>query len=151
MKLRFLIILILSGIIFHPLMAQVNLGGIEIDYNKPKEYEIGGITVSGVKYIDANVLIMLSGLTVGDRIQVPGDQITTAIKKLWDQGLFEDIRITATNVIGSQIFLDIYLRERPRLSKFSFSGIKKSDADNIRDKIRLVKGDYVTENLIFAM
>lgn len=148
MKLRFLILLLLSGITFHPLMAQVTLGDIGIDYNNPKEYEIGGITVSGVKYLDANVLIMLSGLTVGDRIFVPGDKITNAIKKLWDQGLFEDIRITVTNLIGNQIFLDIYLHERPRLSKFSFSGVKKSDADNIRDKIRLVKGDYVTDNLI---
>ena len=111
MKLRSLIILFLSGIILHPLVAQVTLGEIEIDYNNPKEYEIGGITVSGVKYLDGNVLIMLSGLTVGERIQVPGDKITSAIKKLWDQGLFEDIRITVKNVIGNQIFLDINLRD----------------------------------------
>ncbi len=148
MKLRVLIILILSGILMHPLMAQVSFGDMNIDYSKIKEYEIGGITVSGVKFLDANVLIMLSGLTVGDHIKVPGDKITQAIKKLWSQGLFEDIRISVSNIIGNQIFLDIYLKERPRLSKFSFNGIKKSDADNIRDKIRLVKGDYVTDNLI---
>ena len=148
MKLRVLIILILSGILYHSLMAQVSIGDLKIDYNKIKEYEIGGITVSGVKYLDANVLIMLSGLTVGEQVRIPGDRITSAIKKLWSQGLFEDVRISATNIIGRQIFLDIYLKERPRLSKFSFSGIKKSDADNIREKIRLVKGDYVTDNLI---
>jgi len=148
MKLRSLIILILSGLVFHPVLAQVTLGDLQLDYNNPKEYEIGGITVSGVKFLDGNVLIMLSGLTVGDRVLVPGSEITNAVKKLWDQGLFEDIRISVTSVIGDQIFLDIYLRERPRLSKFSFSGIKKSDADNIREKIRLVKGDYVTDNLI---
>jgi len=148
MKLRVLIILILSGILMHPLMAQVSLGEMNVDYSKIKDYEIGGITVSGVKFLDANVLIMLSGLTVGDHIKVPGDKITQAIKKLWSQGLFEDIRISVTNIIGNQVFLDIYLKERPRLSKFSFTGIKKSDADNIRDKIRLVKGDYVTDNLI---
>jgi len=148
MKLKFLILLFLTGLIMLPVLGQISLGDIEIDYTKPKEYEIGGITVSGVKYIDANVLIMLSGLTVGEQIDVPGDKITSAIRKLWDQGLFEDIRISATKVIGNQIFLDLYFRERPRLSKFSFSGIKKSDADNIRDKIRLVKGDYVTDNLV---
>ena len=148
MKLRSFIILIMTSLVLHPAVAQVTLGDIEIDYNKPRAYEIGGITVSGVKYLDANVLIMLSGLTVGEMVDVPGDKITTAIKKLWDQGLFEDIRISVTKVIGNKIFLDLYLRERPRLLQFSFSGVKKSDADNIRDKIRLVKGDYVTDNLI---
>ena len=148
MKLRVLFILILSGILMHPLMAQVSLGEMNVDYSKIKDYEIGGITVSGVKFLDANVLIMLSGLTVGDQIKIPGDKITQAIKKLWSQGLFEDIRISVTNIIGNQAFLDIYLKERPRLSRFSFNGIKKSDADNIREKIRLVKGDYVTDNLI---
>ncbi|MFH1161202.1 MAG: POTRA domain-containing protein [bacterium] len=148
MKLRSLIIIILSGVLFQPVMAQISLGDFGIDYSKPKEYEIGGITVSGVKYLDANVLIMLSGLTVGDRLEVPGDHITKAVKKLWDQGLFENVQISVTNVIGSRIFFDIYLKERPRLSKFSFTGVKKSDADNIREKIHLVKGDYVTDNLI---
>ncbi|MEI7980758.1 MAG: POTRA domain-containing protein, partial [Bacteroidota bacterium] len=115
----------------------------------PKDYVIGGITVSGVLYLDNNVLIMLSGLTVGDKIKVPtGDKISLAVKKLWDQGLFEDIRISFTKVVDNQIFLDIYLKERPRLSRFQFNGIKKSDADDIRQKIRLVKGDYVTDNMI---
>jgi outer membrane protein insertion porin family len=67
---------------------------------------------------------------------------------LWDQGLFEDIRISVSKVVDDQIFLDFYLKERPRLSKFQFTGIKKSDADDIRQKIRLVKGDYVTDNLM---
>jgi outer membrane protein insertion porin family len=129
-------------------MAQISLGDFGIDYSRPKEFEIGGITVSGVKYLDANVLIMLSGLTVGDRVEVPGDKITDAVKKLWDQGLFENVQISVTNVIGNQIFFDIYLKERPRLSRFSFTGIKKADADNIREKIRLTKGDYVTDNLL---
>ena len=132
-----------------PVFAQISIGDdLGIDYNNPKEYTLGGMTVSGTKYLDANVLIMLSGLSVGERIKVPGDKITKAVKKLWEQGLFEDVRFNITKIVGDQIFLDLYLKERPRLSKFTFNGIKKSDADNIREKIRIVKGDYVTDNLI---
>jgi len=136
-------------LLVHPLYAQVSLGDSKpTDYNNPKDYFIGGMTVSGVKYLDGNVLIMLSGLTVGDKIKIPGDKISQAIRKLWDQGLFEDISVSVTKIVDNQVFLDFYLKERPRLSKFSFNGIKKSDADDIRQKIRLVKGDYVTDNLI---
>ena len=147
---RYTILLLLPLFITHSLFAQVSLGDIDVnDYNHPKDYYIGGITVSGVKYLDGNVLVMLSGLTVGDKIKIPtSDKISIAVRKLWDQGLFEDIRISVTKVVDNQIFLDIYLQERPRLSKFQFNGIKKSDADDIRQKIRLVKGDYVTDNLI---
>jgi len=130
--------------------AQIRLGDdlSEIDYSNPKEYIIGGVTISGVQFLDHNVLIMLSGLQVADRIEIPGDKIRKAIEKLWAQGLFEDVRISATSISDDLIFLDIYLQERPRLSKFSFKGVKKSEADDLREKIKLVKGDVVTENVI---
>ena len=103
-------------------MAQIQIGNdmSEIDYSLPRDYEIGGITVTGVKYLDPQVLVMISGLQVGETIEVPGDKITNAIRKLWDQGLFEDINITCTSKIGRKIFLNIDLKERPRISKFSF-------------------------------
>ncbi len=149
MRLTELLITSFFLILVQPLFTQVRLGESEVtDYNSPKEYYIGGMTVSGVKYLDGNVLIMLSGLTVGDKVKVPGDKISQAIRKLWDQGLFEDINVSVTKVVDNQVFLDFYLKERPRLSKFQFNGIKKSDADDIRQKIRLVKGDYVTDNMI---
>src|ERR1035438_76109 len=95
MKEKFLLLLFFYLVILIPVKAQVTLGqDINVDYTTPKDYVIGGITVSGVKYLDNNVLIMLSGLTVGDRIKVPGDKITDAVKKLWDQGLFEDVQIS---------------------------------------------------------
>lgn len=130
--------------------AQIRLGDdlSEIDYSSPKEYIIGGVTVSGVQFLDHNVLIMLSGLQVADRIEVPGDKIRKAIEKLWAQGLFEDVRISATSIKDELIFLDIHLQERPRLSKFSFKGIRKSEADDLREKIKLVKGDVVTDNVV---
>jgi len=130
--------------------AQIRLGDdlSEIDYSTPKEYIIGGVTISGVQFLDPNVLIMLSGLQVADRIEVPGDKIRKAIEKLWAQGLFEDIRISATKITDDLIFLNIHLQERPRLSKFSFKGIRKSEADDLREKIELVKGDVVTDNVV---
>ena len=128
--------------------AQISLSGElnNIDYSKPKDYEIGGITVSGIETLDRNVLIMLSGLSVGDKITVPGDKISKAIENLWGQGLFANIEIGASKIQGKTIFLDIYLEERPKLAKFSFKGVKKSEADDLRDKIKLVRGQVVTEN-----
>jgi len=145
--------LFLSLLFVQPAMAQVNLGGdiSLIDYSSPKKYEIGGITVSGIEYLDENVLIMLSGLKIGQRVEIPGEEITKAITKLWEQGLFEDISIKATGIQGDLIFLDIYLLERPRLTKFTFKGVKKSEADNIRDEMHLTRGDVVTNNLLIRI
>ncbi|MFH1119077.1 MAG: POTRA domain-containing protein [Bacteroidota bacterium] len=144
------LIVILLLFFSYTTQAQIRLGDdlSEIDYSSPKEYIIGGVTVSGVQFLDQNVLIMLSGLQVADRIEIPGDKIRKAIEKLWSQGLFEDVRISATSIKEDLIFLDIYLQERPRLSKFSFKGIRKSEADDLREKIKLVKGDVVTENVV---
>ncbi|MFO7617919.1 MAG: outer membrane protein assembly factor BamA [Bacteroidales bacterium] len=116
-----------------------------IDFTKePREYEIGGITVSGVRYISQNILVQFTGLEVGKRILVPGEEIRQAIEKLWDQNLFSDIRITAARIEGDVIFLDIYLQEMPRLSRFSFSGVNKTEADDLREKVKLVRGNLVT-------
>ncbi len=151
LKHLFLLILVPFFIATH-IHAQVSLGNLNpISYDSPKKYEIGGITVTGVKYLDNNVLIMLSGLSVGDEIMVPGDQISSAIRKLWKQGLFKNIQIKATKIQGNLIFLNIYLQERPRLSKYKIVGVKKSDAENLRDEMHLMTGDVVTENLIIRI
>jgi len=131
--------------------AQISVGGnTKLDYAAPKQFEVGGITVSGTKYLDKKVLVLLSGLSVGEKIQVPGEATTEAIHKLWDQGLFSDVEITATKIVDDKIFLDIRLQERPRLSKYALKGVKKSDANDIRESIRLIKGKVVTENLIVS-
>jgi outer membrane protein insertion porin family len=150
MKFKQTSVLFLFLLLSAPAWSQIPIGGDlgVIDYTNAKEYELAGITITGVKYLDVNVLTMLSGLTIGERIKIPGDRVTGAVKKLWDQGLFEDVQIFVSKIVGDQVFLNIYLKERPRLLRFSFNGIKKSDADDLREKIRLVKGDYVTDNLI---
>lgn len=131
--------------------AQISVGGdTKLDYAAPKQFEVGGITVSGTRYLDKKVLVLLSGLSVGEKIQVPGPAITEAIHKLWDQGLFSDIEITATKIVDDKIFLNLRLQERPRLSKYALKGVKKGDANDIRESIRLIKGKVVTENLIVS-
>ncbi|MFH0892887.1 MAG: outer membrane protein assembly factor BamA [Bacteroidota bacterium] len=130
-----------------PAFTQVtNLSNFEIDYSVPREYEIGGITISGVQYLDNNTLISLSGLKVGDKIKIPGEKITRAIQIFWEQGLFSDVKITATKLIGTTIFLDIYLKERPKLSRISIIGLRKAEANKIKEKITLTKGDAITSN-----
>lgn len=140
----FIFIAISSGI-----SGQIAAEGsnLDIDYNNPKEYTIGGVEVSGINYLDKNVIVMVSGLNVGETIKVPGEKISKAIEKLWDQGLFEDIRIVANRIEGEKIFLEIQLSERSRLSSFKFKGVRKGEADKLRDKLELVQGDVVTDNL----
>ena len=146
-------ILVGLGLIFTVLVlsvqGQIGFGDLEeLDYANPKKYEIGGITVTGVKYLDNSVLVTLSGLTVGYKINIPGEELSKAIKNLWDQGLFENVIISATQVQGDLIFLNIDLQERPRMSTFSFGGIKKAEADNVRDEIKIASGDVVTDNML---
>lgn len=127
------------------LFAQKDSVGIA-DYAAPKTYVIGGIEVSGANYTDKSVIRLLSGLVVGDKIQIPGDKITDAIKALWKQTLFENIKIYQDKLIGNDVFLRIEVTERPRLAKFSFKGkVRKNEADEIRGKIRLVKEKVVTD------
>ncbi|MGB0367895.1 MAG: outer membrane protein assembly factor BamA [Flavobacteriales bacterium] len=126
----------------------ISIGQDKLDYASPKQYEIGDITVSGTKYLDKKVLVLLSGLSKGETIQVPGEGITEAIHKLWDQGLFSDIDVRVTRIHDGKIYLDLALQERPRLSKYALKGVKKGDANDIRESIRLIKGKVVTDNLI---
>jgi outer membrane protein insertion porin family len=146
------IVWMMVGLMFTALasQAQISIGDdlSRINYDRPTEYTIGGIEVKGVEYFDKNVIIMLSQLEVGKKIKVPGDDITGAIRKLWDQGMFDNISITASRITGNKIFLSINMKERPRLSKFSFTGIRKSEADDIREKINLTRGDVVTDHLM---
>ena len=114
----------------------------------PKKYEIGGIEVTGVKNYEDYVLIGLSGLSVGQTITVPGDEITQAIKRYWRHGLFSNVSITATKIEGNKIYLKIALTQRPRISQINYHGIKKSEREDLEAKLGLVKGNQITPNLI---
>jgi len=117
-------------------------------YSSPKTYEIGGIDVIGIKYLDKNNLILLSGLQVGDEILVPGEKVTDAIHKLWRQGLFSDVKIIAGKIVDNKVYLQIHLTERPRLSDVNFYGVSKSEQEDITDKVLLLKGSQMTDNTI---
>jgi len=150
MRLRFVIIITVFLLGSVGLYAQItDQERVSVmDYSFPREYEIGGITVSGIQFLDKNILIQLSGLQVGETILVPGERIAMGIEKLWSQGLFSDVKITKTKIEGDKIFLDIYLGERPRLSRFTFSGINRNEAEDLQEKINLFSGNQVTENVL---
>lgn len=131
--------------------AQVRMSsGSQFSYSSPREYEIGGVTVEGAENLDEGAIRLLSGLSVGSKIEVPGEETAEAIRKLWKQDLFSDVQLLAERVDGNKIYLIIKIKERPRLSRFKFKGVTKSEADDIRESINLYKEKIVTENLVIS-
>jgi len=124
------------------------LSAQNIDYNEPKKYCIKEINVSGVKFLEPTVLISVSGLAVGDTISVPGDAISKSIRKLWAQGLFSDVRFNATKIVGNDIYLDLYIQERSRISSLDFNGIRKGEKDDLKEQLKLRVGSQLTESII---
>ncbi len=117
---------------------------VSINYSSPKEYEIADIEVRGVQYLDNNALISLSGLRVGDQIKIPGDEITTAIKKLWNQGIIGNVSVHVSKTEGDKIWLIIELTERPRLTRYVVEGVNTTKQTEIEDKIELIRGKVLT-------
>jgi len=114
--------------------------------NKPKEFELAGITVSGAKYLDQDLLIAVTNLVIGQKITLPNDEhIAKAIKALWKQELFSNVDITITKKIDDKIFINIAVEERPRLSRFNFRNIKTSEAKELKTKLSLVSNKVVTD------
>lgn len=114
----------------------------------PRSYEIGGINVTGVKNYEDYVLIGLSGLSVGQTIKVPGDDITNAAKRYWHHGLFSNVSISADSIVGSRIYLNIELAERPRISEIRYNGVKKSEREDLESRLGMVKGKQITPNMV---
>lgn len=114
----------------------------------PREYEIADITVTGANNFDKSVIIGYSGLSKGQRIKVPGDQISKAIRKFWKQGLFSDVKISATKIEGDKIWLNIALKARERISDIVIRGIKEKDKEDMLSAMELKKGGQATPNLI---
>lgn len=122
---------------------------IELDYFSPKEYEIGNIIVTGADHLDHPSIILISGLSVGDKIFVPSDKITDAIDKLWKQNIFDDVQILVEKIEGKTLFLNFAFKTKPRMASYKFTGknIKRSDGDKIREELNIMRGDIVTENM----
>ncbi len=138
-------------LVLNTVMAVAQSGGgdnIKIDYSKPKKYTIADITVTGVKYLNTTTLVNLSGLQVGQEIEVPGDAISKSLEKLWKHGLFGDVQIYVTKITDDKIYLNFELKERPRLSRVEFSGISKSQAEDLKDEVKLVRGIQITDDMV---
>lgn len=131
-------------------ISNTNNGTFEVDYSNPKKYVLGGIEVTGTKVLDPNALVLLTGLSIGQSIDVPGDKLSAAIKNLWKQGLFSDVVISVKRVVGDKIYLEFHIKEQPRLSRFSLQGVSKGEADKIREEINLYKERIVTNNLLVS-
>lgn len=115
----------------------------------PKQYKIEDIKVTGVKtYYDDFVLIGFSGLSVGDMITVPGEEITAAVNRFWKHGLFSDVKILASKIQDDKVWLEIRLKQRPRISEVNYNGIKKGEREDLEAKLNLKKGFQITPNLI---
>ena len=129
--------------------VSVNPALIEIFSSKiPKEYNIAGITVIGSKAFDANLIISISGLAVGDKLTIPGtDVFGKAISKLWRQNLISDIIISLTKLEDKDLYIAFTITERPRLASFKFEGIKKGEKDDLEPKVALANDRVVTENM----
>lgn len=129
--------------------GQVVVGGdtskvsINIDYAHPVEYEVGGITSSGTAPLDQRIL----SFHVGDRIEIPGEEISRSVKNLWKTGLYDDVEITVTRVTGNLVFLDVRLEDRARLLSFGFRGTTKSEENDLREKLKISQGNIINDNM----
>jgi outer membrane protein insertion porin family len=139
----------LSTVLF--VMFSATLWGQQIggDFKSPREYIIGEITVSGVQFLDPNAIISITNLKPGDKVSIPGDQISNAIKRIWDQGLIGDVEVSVVKTDGNLIYLDFMLKERPRLSKYLFNkGVKKGEREDLLEKIDHTRGTVVNDAMI---
>lgn len=120
-----------------------------IEYGQPKEYEIGGIRVTGSQFADPNALIAITGFRVGDKIRIPGGQFSKAIQALWNLRLFTEVQIIRERSQGEVVFLEIAVKELPRYTRHSFTGVKKNQHEDLNGIINkhLQKGAILTDNV----
>ena len=112
-----------------------------------KTYEIADIKVTGADSYEDFVLIGFSGLAVGDKVEIPGDQITKSLKRFWKQGLFSDVKFKATKIEGDKIWIEIALQQRPRVSDIAYNGLRKTEQEDVAVKVGIQKGGQMTPDL----
>ena len=144
-------ILLFYLLTFLPLYAsaQDKIVNPDISYaGTPRTCIIGGIAVEGVEGYEDYVLTGLSGLTVGEEVELPGSQITEAVKRYWRNGLFSKVQITADSIVGNKVYLCIHLGMRPRIKDIHYNGIKKAEREDMEAKLGMVKGMSLTRNIM---
>lgn len=119
----------------------------KINYKEPKKYKLTSLDITGTQYLDKNIIRSLTGIKVGEMITVPGDEITKCLKNLWKQGLFGNVQIFASSMQGDSIALVIDVVEKPRLNEIIIKGLKKSDKEDIKKKLDVLRGKPITDAL----
>ncbi|MBB78754.1 MAG: outer membrane protein assembly factor BamA [Crocinitomicaceae bacterium] len=148
-QIHLLIIFLYLIVGFSSAQGPTKIGSLDIDYRRPKTYEIGPIRIDGADNYDHNAIKLLAGLRQGQSIMIPGEKISKAVKNLWNEGIFSNVEIFAEKEISGVIYLVIKLESRNKLSRFKFTGINRREADKIREEISLFSGKTITENLVF--
>jgi len=114
----------------------------------PRTYEIAGISVNGAENYEDHLIIGFAGLKTGERIDIPGSEITDASKRLWQQGLFSSVKITVEKIVGDKAWIAINLRQQPRISSINYYGVKKSERKDLEERLQFHKGNQITQNQV---
>ncbi|ULT26424.1 hypothetical protein KUH03_05880 [Sphingobacterium sp. E70] len=120
----------------------------KISYLNPKNYVISAVDVTGTQFLDKNVLITISKLSVGQYLEVPSEATAKVVKDMMAQGLFDDVELWAEKIEGENIFLTIRVVERPRLTRIDINGLSKSQTEEVRKRLNSNTGKIVNENLM---
>ncbi|MCH5345540.1 MAG: outer membrane protein assembly factor BamA [Muribaculaceae bacterium] len=153
--LRFTILLLITTLTAVIAKAQTTTTAVDTIYNPtvvfssmPNKYEIAGIDVKGADNYETSTVINYTGLKVGDVVEVPGDELNQAAKRLWRQGLFSKVQIAIEKIAGNKVWLVLNLRQQPRISEINYIGIKKGDRDDLQERLGLMKGNQITQNIV---
>ena len=137
-----------------PVWGQDVKGRVEVDYNNPQKYIIGGVRVEGNKHVDAERIISLTGMQKGMELTVPGDAISGMVARLWAQRYFEDVAIAVDSLSAQRdsAWFVILIKERPRVSAWTFTGVKSGEKKELMDRLKLRRGgeysDYVAKTSV---
>ncbi len=147
MKMRIGRILTLLALLLVPVLCRAQGTGVEVDYTHPRAYYIGGLSVTGNTYFNAQQIISQTGLRVGMAVEVPGEDISGAVRRLWLQRYFEDVEIVldSLNATRDSAWFSINIKERPRVSRWSFSGVKSNERKDIEERLNLRRGGEFSE------
>ncbi len=146
---RKILVLWLLVVLTTSMQAQEKIINPDISYaGIPRSYTIGGIAVSGVDGYEDFVLTGISGLSEGQTVTIPGNEVTDAVKRYWRHGLFSTVSISADSIVGDKVYLHIHLSVRPRVSTINYIGLKKSEREDMEAKLGIIKGGQITPNII---
>lgn len=124
------------------------IGANDWDYSNPKEYQIGAIRIEGADNFDHSAILLIAGLRQGQKVMIPGERISSAIKNLWNEGLFSKVDIYLDRIVANVAFLTIELQPKPKLSRFKINGASKKDQDKIKEQINLFAGKTISESTV---